>query len=356
MTEPVASKTINVAMISVGGPWFEDFVKGAALPSPPSVTLTDGHAALHQAVFGDRLRLPLDRTLSEDVTGEARALVHPMLATNIAIGMSTWATQRVKANLFYRGLVLKKPVFVGDTLSTTTRAVALRQNQPKPGRAATGLVVLEITTVNQRGETVLNFWRCPMIACRDANAQTSHADNLDAIPSTIADAAIDAVVPTWKLDRFRARVSGNHFSSLKAGTTYLVEGRDSVTSAPEMARMTLNLAATHFDASASVYGERLIFGGHTIGLAAAAALRALPEMVTILAWRSCDHLAPAFEGDMLETRIEVTGLRPLKNGGGLVDLRAVVTAEHGAAGQRALKVAAGTKVEVLDWRFVALFA
>ena len=356
MTEPATRETINIAMISVGGPWFEDFVKGAVLPTPPSVTLTDGHAALHQAVFGDRLRLPLDRTLSEDVTGETRALVHPMLATNIAIGMSTWATQRVKANLFYRGLVLKKPVFVGDTLSTTTRAVALRQNQPKPGRAATGLVVLEITTVNQRGETVLNFWRCPMIACRDANAQTSHADNFDAIPATIPEDDIEAVVPTWKLDRFRARVSGNHFSSLKAGTTYLVEGRDSVTSAPEMARMTLNLAATHFDASASVYGERLIFGGHTIGLAAAAALRALPEMVTILAWRSCDHLAPAFEGDMLETRIEVTGLRPLKSGGGLLDLRAVVTAEHGTAGQRALNITPGTKKDVLDWRFVALFA
>ena len=222
MSQPVASETINVAMISVGGPWFEDFVKGAALPAPPSVTLTDGHAALHQAVFGDRLRLPLDRTLSEDVTGESRALVHPMLATNIAIGMSTFATQRVKANLFYRGLVLKKPVFVGDTLSTTTRAVALRQNQPKPGRAATGLVVLEITTVNQRGETVLNFWRCPMIACRDAHAATGHADNLDAISATIPEGDIDAVVPTWKLDRFRARVSGNHFSSLKTRSESVV--------------------------------------------------------------------------------------------------------------------------------------
>ena len=282
-------------MVSVGGPWFEDFVKGAALPTPPSVTLTEGHAALHQAVFGDRLRLPLDRTLAEDVTGDARPLAHPMLATNLAIGMSTFATQRVKANLFYRGLVLRRPVFVGDTLTTTTRAVALRQNQPKPGRAATGLVVLEIVTVNQRNETVLQFWRCPMIACRDDNAATGHNDNFDAIPSTVEDAALDAAVPRWKLDRYRARVAGNHFASLKTGTTYEIEGRDSVTSAPEMARMTLNLAATHFDASASIYGERLIFGGHTIALAAAAAVKALPEMVTIVAWRACDHLAPRSE-------------------------------------------------------------
>jgi acyl dehydratase len=345
---------MSAETITVGGPWFEDFVKGEALPVPPSITVTDGLAALHQAVIGDRLRLPLDHTLSADVTGESRPLAHPMLATNIAIGMSTYATQRVKANLFYRGLVLKRPVFIGDTLSTTTRAVALKQNAPKPGRAATGLVVLEIETKNQRGETVLHFWRCPMVACRDENARTAHADTFDSIPADIAPADLESAVPRWNLDKYRARVPGRHFASVNAGTTYVVEGRDSVTSAPEMARATLNLAMTHFDGAASVYGQRLIFGGHTIALAAAAAVRALPEMVTIVAWRSCDHLAPVFEGDMLATRIEVTGVTPLKSGGGLVDLRAIVTAEPGDAGRAALKTTA--KADVLDWRFVALFA
>jgi 2-methylfumaryl-CoA hydratase len=276
---------MSAETVTVGGPWFEDFVKGEALPMPPSITVTDGLAALHQAVFGDRLRLPLDHTLSADVTGESRPLAHPMLATNIAIGMSTYATQRVKANLFYRGLVLKRPVFIGDTLSTTTRAVALKQNAPKPGRTATGLVVLEITTTSQRGETVLHFWRCPMIACRDENARTGHADTFDAIPADIAPADLETAVPRWNLGKYREHVPGRHFGSFNAGTAYVVEGRDSVTAAPEMARATLNLAATHFDGAASAYGQRLIFGGHTIALAAAAAVKALPEMVTILDWR-----------------------------------------------------------------------
>jgi acyl dehydratase len=339
----------------VGGPWFEDFVKGAVLPAPPSVTITDGLAALHQAAYGDRLRLPLDHRLSAEVTGATRPLAHPMLAINLAIGLSTWASQRVKGNLFYRGLVLRRPVFVGDTLTGVTRVAALRQNRPKPGRAATGMVVLEVTVTNQRDETVLRFWRCPMIACRDDTAATGHNDDFEAIPATIADAELNSAVPSWNLDRFRARVSGRHFSSLESGTRYAVEGRDTVTVAPEIARATLNLAMTHFDGGASAYGERLIFGGHTIAMAAAAAVRALPEMATIIAWRSCDHLAPVFESDVLETRIEIIGLRALKDGG-LADVRAVVTAEHGAHGQRALKVSAGTKAQVLDWRFVALLA
>ena len=128
----------------IGGPWFEDLERGMSFDAP-AVTLTDGHATLHAALFGDRLRLPLDHHASRAVTGSAAPLLHPLVAVNIAIGQSTWASQRVKGNLFYRGLVLRRPVFVGDTLHTTTRVVALRQNRPQAGRAATGKTAQEIT-------------------------------------------------------------------------------------------------------------------------------------------------------------------------------------------------------------------
>lgn len=148
--------------IVVSAPWFEDFHVGLQFDAP-AVTLTEGHAALYQALFGDRLRLPLDRHASARITGTDAPLAHPLLAINVAIGQSTWASQRVKANLFYRGLRLQRPVYLGDSLYTRTRVVALRQNRPQEGRAATGIVALEMTTTNQRGETVLHFWRCPMI-------------------------------------------------------------------------------------------------------------------------------------------------------------------------------------------------
>ena len=163
--------------VDVGGPWFEDFAVGQAFDAP-AVTLTAGHAALLHSLAGDRLRLPLDHHASAIVTGVDRPLAHPLLAINVAIGQSTWASQRVKANLFYRGLLLQRAVHLGDTLATATRVVALRQNRTQPGRAATGLVALEMTTHNQRGEEVLHFWRCPMIPCRDAEAATGHADDL----------------------------------------------------------------------------------------------------------------------------------------------------------------------------------
>ncbi|HEY4135930.1 MAG TPA: MaoC family dehydratase [Alphaproteobacteria bacterium] len=340
-------------VINVGGPWFEDLAVGQAIADTPAVTITDGHAALHMAAIGDRMRLPLDHGLSATVTEEPRALVHPMLVANMAIGQTTWASFRVKANLFYRGLVLRQPVFIGDTLSTVTKVVALKQNAPKPGRAATGLVGLEIVTTNQRDETVLRFWRCPMVACRDPNAATGHADSLDAIPAEIADADLRAAVPAhWNLDAFR-RLPGLHAADVKRGTRYNIEARDSVSVAPEIARLTLNMAMTHFDAAASIYGTRLIFGGHAIGIASAQIVRALPNIVTLIAWRGCDHLAPVFEGDMLSTRLGVEGVTPLENGGALVDLRAIVTAERGL---EAIRVGQSQGAEVLDWRVVALMA
>ena len=125
--------------IEVGGPWFEELAVGQASPPVPALTLTDGHAALHQAIVGDRLAVALDGPLSAAVTGAQRPLAHPALVWDVAIGQSTLLTQRVIGNLFYRGLVLRRAPVIGDTLHTTTEVVALRQNAPKPGRAATGM-------------------------------------------------------------------------------------------------------------------------------------------------------------------------------------------------------------------------
>ena len=75
----------------------------------------------YQAITGDRSRLPLDQILSNNVTGRKERLVNPMLAINMINGQTTFASQNVKGNLFYRGLHLKNPVFLGDTLTTKTK-------------------------------------------------------------------------------------------------------------------------------------------------------------------------------------------------------------------------------------------
>jgi len=346
----------------VDSPYFEDLSVGRVFDDAPAVTLTPGHAAFHAALFGDRLRLPLSEPLCHAVTGSRRPLAHPNLVCNVAIGQTTAPSQRVRGNLFYRGLVLQRPVFIGDTLTTSTEVVARRQNRTKPGRDATGIAVLQVHVENQRGETVLHFWRCPMLPCRDPaappdltaekGAKPCGDDPFDAIPSELdMDAVRAAIVSEWRLDVFREAVPGAHFGDIEAGTRYVVQAADTVTSGPELARQTLNLARAHTDAAASPYGRRLVYGGHTISMASAQLTRALPNLVTLIAWRRCDHRAPVFEGDRLQTKLEVIATHRLGSGGGLVDLRVLVSAERGA------EAAEPEKREcVLDWSLLALMA
>jgi len=333
----------------VGGPYFEDFEVGQAFADAPGLTLTSGHAALHQALLGDRLRLPLDATLSAAVTGAASPLAHPNLVCDVAIGQSTGPTQRVRGNLCYRGLVLLRPVFIGDTLHTRTEVAALKQNRPRADRAATGLVVLRISTRNQDGDPVLDFWRCAMIPLRDGEARTGHNDGFEGIPQELdMDRVAGAVPSDWRFDVFRERAPGEHRADLVPGTQYEVEGRDTVTAAPELVRLTLNVAQVHADPAAGTHGQRLAYGGHTIAVAAAHLARVLPNLVTVLAWRSCDHTGPVFEGDVLASVVGVDAVHPLDHvDAALVDLRVWTTADRGD----------GTEPSpVLDWRLIGLMA
>jgi acyl dehydratase len=335
--------------VVVGGPWFEDFKLGQVFDDAPPLTLTPGHAVFYQALCGDRLRLPLDHELSTAVTGRAEPLAHPTLVCHVAIGQTTSASQRVRGNLFYRGLQFLRPVHLGDTLRTRSEVVALRQNRPKPGRAATGMVVLRIHVENQKGKQVLDFWRCPMIPLRDPEADTGHEDSFDDIPSDIHLERLASKVPWgWRLDIFKDRTHrrAGPAGELATGTVFDIEGRDTVTGAPELARATLNLAAVHTDPGAGAYGRRLVYGGHTISIAGAHATRALPDLVTILAWRSCDHTGPVFEGDVLRTELTVEDVHPQRYGA-MVDLRAMAYATPAGGGD---------EKPVLDWRFIGLMA
>ncbi|MFH5228579.1 MaoC family dehydratase [Antrihabitans spumae] len=328
-------------MTLIDGPYFEDLRVGQSFDDAPPMTLTDGHAAAHQAIVGDRLRLPLDAQLSERVAGGR--LAHPALVWNVAIGQSTVVTRKVKANLFYRGLMFHHAPMIGDTLRTTTTVVALRQNRGKAGRAPTGLAVLRIVTVDQQDRRVLDFHRCAMISLRDSRAQTGFDDDSAAI-GLVADQDLTTSISGWRLADFEAASSGLAFRDLQEGMRFGSAGADVVTNAPELARLTLNIAEVHHDSRAGD-GRRLVFGGHTIALALAQVSRCLPSVVTVPAWYSCDHTRPVYEGDTVRSEIAIERLRPLQSGGGLVDLRSLVSVD-GADGPRA----------ALDWRFVAVVA
>ncbi len=288
------------------------------------------------------MRLALDAVLCTAVTGVPGPLAHPALVCDVAIGQSTLVTQRVKANLFYRGLTFHHFPVIGDTIYTRTEVVGLRANSPKPGRVPTGVAALRMITIDQADQLVLDFYRCAMLpAGPNWNPDEAPDDDLSAIG---ADASGPAIDPTahWDGELFRNRVPGPHFDAGLAGAVLHSTG-DVVSGAPELARLTLNIAATHHDSR--VGGRRLVYGGHTIGLALAQASRLLPNLATVLGWESCDHTGPVHEGDTLYSELHVESAEPAGDGG-VLRLRSLVYAISDTADE--------PDRQVLDWRFGAL--
>ncbi len=327
--------------IREGGPYFDDLSIGQVFDWAPAMTLSSGLAAAHQGIVGDRLRLALDADLCAAVVGVPAALAHPGLVCDVAIGQSTLVTQRVKANLFYRALRFHRFPVIGDTIYTRTEVVGLRANAAKPGRAPTGMAALRMTSIDQADQLVLDFYRCAMLPASPDWRPEGPDDDLSSIGVDVVAPVVDPTAH-WDAGVFRHRVPGPHFDGGIAGTVLHSTG-DLVSSAPELARLTLNIAATHHDSR--VGGQRLVYGGHTIGLAFAQASRLLPNLVTVLGWEHCDHTGPVREGDTLYSELHVESAEPTEHGG-VLGLRSLVYAASDTADE--------PDRQVLDWRFSAL--
>jgi acyl dehydratase len=212
--------------------------------------------------------------------------------------------------------------------------VGLKQNASRP----TGLAALRITTRDQDDRLVLDFWRCAMLPLSQPGLRTGHADELAAIGEPADVQRLADVITTWDLSRIPRPQPG----IVESGNSWRLQAGDLVSSAPELARLTLNLAHVHHDAFSQPAG-RLVYGGHTIGLALAQVTKTLPDLITVAAWHGCDHTGPVREGDTLVSEISIEDVHPLS-----ADLRSVTLRVQVAV---AGKESAG---KVLDWKLVAL--
>jgi len=270
---------------------YEDFSVGATLPPLPSITITDADNAVYRAVTGDQHLLAADAERYRAVGGSA-ALANPGLVMQFSIGQTTMATRQAIANLFYRAVRILRPVEIGETLSTVTTVLGLADSAPKAGQHR-GKVWLGITT-SCGSEAVATYERCALVRGRGPTSP-GHASQ---IPTPSGATPLDELVgavPDWDI----ASLPTTQWTLGEARTDPL---RDHVDLAAPLARLTFNQAAVHRDRTATASGDRLVYGGHVQGLAQASLTRMLPGLATVVAWDGCDHVGPAFEGDLLEFR------------------------------------------------------
>ncbi|MGI9600574.1 MAG: hypothetical protein ACR2QE_01725 [Acidimicrobiales bacterium] len=281
--------------IPLDGPFYGDLAPGDELPRQPGVTIDSGMCAYYQATVGERLPLSLDRRLSSSVTGDDRALVSPGLLMQLSIGLSTTVSRRAIANLFYRGIRVHRPVFEGQTLETVVKVIGCQDGSVRPDRPGRGKVLVDIVTTAD-GEEAVTYERCPMLPVGD-NELPGYDDELGGGDSQLDLASFtDLAACRWPLSQL------GEPTAWEKGTTVPDPMLDIVDHATGLVRLTHNLAFVHRNAAHSPYPERLVYGGHVVGLAQASLSRVVNGMATVVAWHECAHTGPAFEGDLLSFR------------------------------------------------------
>lgn len=297
------------------GPFYEDFVVGATLPTLPAVTLSDVDNALYRAVTGDQHLLVSDTRAYAAAAGTAGRLANPGMVMQYSIGQTTMATRQVIANLYYRSVRFLRPVELGETLRTTTTVLGLRDSAPKDGQHR-GKVWLGVRTTGDAGPAI-EYERCALVRGRGPMAP-GHGDEIPGPSDPTPLPELATSVPDWDLRGLPA-------TAWDVGDVRTDPLRDHVDVAAPFARLTFNQAAVHRDATTTADGVRLVYGGHVQGLAQASLTRMLPGLALVVCWDGCDHIAPAHEGDLVEfshrlvegapagsgelLRFEVTGTR-----------------------------------------------
>jgi 2-methylfumaryl-CoA hydratase len=285
------------------GPFYDQFTKGMTIPPLPPVTVTEADNVAYRMITGDQHLPTADRGLAARLTGRDAGLVYPGLAMQYSIGQTTNATRRAIANLYYRSVRILRAVELGETLRTTTTVLGLADAKPR-GDAHRGKVWLGIETVGDDGP-VARYERCALVASRDGSP--GHGDDIPGPSDPVPLADLAGLVPDWDLSVLPA-------TDWAVGQARADAMADHVDLAPALARMTFNQAFVHRDGTVSVYGKRLVYGGHVQGLAQASLSRVLPGIAAVLAWDGCDHVGPAFEGDLLAFRHTLVEEAPAAGG------------------------------------------
>ena len=322
-----------MSVIPLESPYYEDLSVGQVLPRQPSVVIDDGMAAIYQSMVGERLPMVMDPAVCEAVTGRPGRLASPALVMHLSIGHSTTLTRRVIANLFYRDVRFLRPVVVGESIATTVTVAALADSRPKPGRPHRGKVLVDIETTAD-GEPAVTYQRAPLLP-QAGDEQPGHDDDLGTAPPLDLASYVELVPAHWD---FTPLGPGTGW---QPGTTVADPARDVVDNALALVRLTNNLAMVHRDADESPYPQRLLYGGHIVGLAQASLSRVLPGMATVVGWHGCDHTGPAFEDDQVSFRHTLLDTAPAAAG------RVFAVQVEGFAHRQ------GEPDRILDWTVIA---
>ena len=290
------------------GNFFEDFKLGQEIVHATPRTVTVGDVSLFTALYGSRFAVQSSDAFAQSI-GYPTAPIDDMLTFHIVLGKTVPDISRnAIANLGYADMRFLKAVYPGDTLSTTTEIIGLKENSNRKN----GTVYVRSTGRNQRGEPVLSFSRWVMVNKRDESAPAPEPRMPELIaevePSRLGDA-----LPSLKLGAYDYALAGSakRWGDYKVGDKIdHVDGQTIEEAEHQLAtRLFQNTARVHFNQHIESQGRfkrRIVYGGHVISIARALSFNGLANAFHLAAINGGRHVAPAFAGDTIYAWSEVT--------------------------------------------------
>lgn len=286
------------------GNFFEDFRLGQVLQHATPRTITDGERALYIALTGARQPLHCARPLALAL-GYRDMPIDDLLAFHIAFGKTVPdISVNAVANLGYADVRFVESVYAGDTLSTSSTVIGLKQNS----NGKSGVVYVRSSTTNQHGQEVLSWVRWVMV----------HKHRLDApapetvIPQLPAVVAADKLAVPSFLDakQWAMTDSQNLWDDYAVGERINHPAGMTVDKSDHTLATKLyqNNARLHFDKHMmddSSFGQRLMYGGHVISVCRALSYEGLENVIAIAAINAGTHCNPSFGSDTFYTWTEV---------------------------------------------------
>ena len=285
------------------GRFFEDYRLGETIAHAVPRTVSGGERALYHALYPARGALHSSDEFAR-ACGLPAAPVDDLIAFHLVFGKTVPdISLNAVANLGYAEGRWLAPVWPGDTLTSTSEVIGLKQNS----NGKSGVVWVRTTGRNQRGDAVLSYVRWVMVRKRDTAAPAPET----VVPDLAAAVApADLVVPPG-LDftgyDFTLAGEPHAWEDYAVGET--IDHVDGVTveEAEHMlaTRLWQNTAKVHFDATFREDGKRLIYGGHVISLARALSFNGLANAQMIVGLNAGAHANPCFAGDTVRAWSEV---------------------------------------------------
>ena len=280
------------------GNYFEDFRLGQVIRHATPRTVTEGDQSLYTALYGMRFAVQSSDAFAQAI-GYPRAPVDDLLTFHIVFGKTVPdISLNAVANLGYAECRFLSPVYPGDTLSTVSEVIGLKENS----NGKTGTVYVRSVGTNQRSEDVLSYVRWVMVRKRDEGAAVPEA-HVPQLQKRVEPSALGAACPQIDAAAWDKGLSGSphRFGDYAVGEKIdHVDGMTVEEAEHQLAtRLYQNTAKVHFNQHSEAqgrFGRRLIYGGHVISLARALSFNGLANAFHIAAINGGRHVAPLFAG------------------------------------------------------------